>query len=317
MENKKIALLIDGDNISADYISCIVNEIIENDWIITYRRIYGDWTSPQASKWKDKLQEFSITPIQQFCNVAHKNSTDSALIIDAMDILYTGNVDGFCLVSSDSDFTRLASRLKESGMNVIGMGEKKAPHSFRNACSVFTDVEILFNQEIPEKLGDTEDLEDENTIELTKENVIKEIENIIINNNGSGKTTGLGEIGSRLINKYPEFDVRKYGYSILSKFIEDMSEFTFHKENNKQHVTLTNEGKPKEEVTSYIVQLVKSSGKKYMELGDLGQKIHNKYQTFNVKDFGYSKLSTFIQNIPQLEITSKGNLKNIVCMKNK
>ena len=113
MEDKRYAILIDADNISAKYIKAILDEMTK----------YGDWTNNQASKWREELLTNSITPIQQFCNTAGKNATDSALIIDAMDILYTGRVEGFCIVSSDSDFTKLASRLRESGMDVIGMGE--------------------------------------------------------------------------------------------------------------------------------------------------------------------------------------------------
>ena len=133
MENKRFALLIDADNISAKYISVILEEL-STYGITTYKRIYGDWTSTQASKWKNQLLENSVIPVQQFSNTVGKNATDSTLIIDAMDILYTGNVEGFCIVSSDSDFTRLASRLRESGMEVIGMGEEKTPRSFRVAC---------------------------------------------------------------------------------------------------------------------------------------------------------------------------------------
>ena len=142
MEDKHYAVLIDADNISSKYIAYILDEMTKYG-VITYKRIYGDWTSPQAGRWKDALMENSIVPIQQFRNTVGKNATDSTLIIDAMDILYTGNVDGFCIVSSDGDFTRLASRLKESGMDVIGMGENKSPRSFRAACSVFTDLELL------------------------------------------------------------------------------------------------------------------------------------------------------------------------------
>ena len=126
MENKRFALLIDADDISAKYISDILEEL-STYGITTYKRIYGDWTSTQANKWKGELLENSVIPVQQFSNTVGKNATDSTLIIDAMDILYTGNVEGFCIVSSDSDFTRLASRLRESGMEVIGMGEEKTP----------------------------------------------------------------------------------------------------------------------------------------------------------------------------------------------
>ena len=146
VEDKRFAVLIDSDNISSKYITCILDEMTKYG-VITYKRIYGDWTSTQTSKWKNELLENSITPIQQFSNTVGKNATDSALIIDAMDILYTGNVEGFCIVSSDSDFTRLASRLRESGMEVIGMGEEKTPRSFRAACTVFTNLEILVDQD--------------------------------------------------------------------------------------------------------------------------------------------------------------------------
>ena len=122
MEDKRYAVLIDSENISARYITAILDEMTKYG-IVTYKRIYGDWTNNQASKWRKELLENSITPIQQFSNTAGKNATDSALIIDAMDILYTANVQGFCIVSSDSDFTKLASRLRESGMEVIGMVE--------------------------------------------------------------------------------------------------------------------------------------------------------------------------------------------------
>ena len=146
MENKRFALLIDADNISAKYIGDILEEL-STYGIITYKRIYGDWTSSQANKWKKELMENSVIPVQQFSNTVRKNATDSTLIIDAMDILYTGNVQGFCIVSSDSDFTRLAIRLRESGMEVIGMGEEKTPRSFRVACTRFVNLENLGEQE--------------------------------------------------------------------------------------------------------------------------------------------------------------------------
>ena len=130
MENdRKIAVLIDADNVSQKYIQYILDEIV-NHGIPTYKRIYGDWTKPQLASWKELLLEYSITPIQQYSYTTGKNATDSALIIDAMDILYSKNVDGFCIVSSDSDFTKLASRLREAGMYVLGMGEKKTPRAF-------------------------------------------------------------------------------------------------------------------------------------------------------------------------------------------
>ena len=139
---KRFALLIDADNVSAKYIKPIIDELSKYG-TVTYKRIYGDWTLTLHAKWKDALLENSITPIQQFGYTQGKNATDSAMIIDAMDILYTRSVEGFCIVSSDSDFTRLASRIRESGLTVVGMGEKKTPVPFRKACDIFTTLELL------------------------------------------------------------------------------------------------------------------------------------------------------------------------------
>lgn len=147
---QQYALLIDSENISSRYIKTIFDELT-NYGIVTYRRIYGDWTSSLNQSWKEVLLDHSINPIQQYTYTSGKNASDSAMIIDAMDILYTGGVDGFCLVSSDSDFTRLASRLRESGKNVIGMGESKTPNAFISACHSFKYLDILYQDEIKEQ----------------------------------------------------------------------------------------------------------------------------------------------------------------------
>ena len=147
MENDiKLAVLIDGDNIPSAYVKEMMEEIAKYG-NPTIKRIYGDWTKPILSKWKNLLLENAINPIQQYGYTKGKNSTDSALIIDAMDILYSEKVNGFCLVSSDSDFTRLATRLREAGMKVIGMGEKKTPEPFIVACDKFIYIEILKSRE--------------------------------------------------------------------------------------------------------------------------------------------------------------------------
>ena len=138
----RFALLIDADNVSAKYIQPILDELSKYG-NVTYKRIYGDWTRPNSASWKEELLQNSITPIQQFSYTTGKNATDSAMIIDAMDMLYTSELEGFCLVSSDSDFTKLASRLRESGKTVIGMGEDKTPSPFRKACDIFTVLELL------------------------------------------------------------------------------------------------------------------------------------------------------------------------------
>ena len=259
--------------------------------------------------------ENSITPIQQFRNTVGKNATDSTLIIDAMDILYTDSVDGFCIVSSDGDFTRLASRLRESGMHVIGMGENKTPRSFRAACTVFTDLELLLDQSMDEAGTDKGAAKAKR--KKKAENVIsqKVIENdiieIITENDNKGRETGLGEIGSRLQKKYSDFDVRNYGYSSLSTFIDEADGFDLTKTNSTVHVSIHEDRDMKEKVIAFAVETVKKAGDKGIELGLLGQKIHSEFPKFNVKEFGYSTLSKFIHGIKSLKIANDGSRMKI------
>ena len=201
----RIAMLIDADNVSPKYIEPILDELSKYG-NVTYKRIYGDWTSTNNAGWKEELLKNSITPIQQFSYTHGKNSTDSAMIIDAMDMLYTSELEGFCLVSSDSDFTKLASRLRESGKTVIGMGENKTPAPFRKACDIFTVLELLM-----------EDSTGENDA-VARGQIEEAVIRIITENENNGRETGLGEVGSRLVKLYPDFDVRRYGYSLLSPF---------------------------------------------------------------------------------------------------
>ncbi|MDD6435542.1 MAG: NYN domain-containing protein [Clostridiales bacterium] len=293
MESKKFALLIDADNISAKYIAGILDEITKYG-IATYKRIYGDWTSTQANKWKNELLGYSIVPIQQFSNTVGKNATDSALIIDAMDILYGGNVDGFCIVSSDSDFTRLASRLRESGMTVIGMGEDKTPQSFRSACSQFVSLENLLDEE------DTSD----GTI--TQSAIEATIVNIISENEDHGKQTGLGEIGSRLVNKYPDFDVRNYGYSYLSKYIEEIPRFKLSKSGTTIMVGLADNQVSKIKVKEFIEKTVAQSKREGIGLSELSNMVHREFPDFNLKDFGYSRFFKFVQSIRSIKVKEDG-----------
>jgi len=310
-DDERYAVLIDSDNISSKYISSILDEMTKYG-IVTYKRIYGDWTSTQANKWKRELMENSITPIQQFRNTVGKNATDSTLIIDAMDILYTGNVDGFCIVSSDGDFTRLASRLRESGMHVIGMGENKTPRSFRAACSVFTDLELLLDQyDEDDKEGRATKKKKKNENVLTQKTIQDAILEIITENDNSGKVTGLGELGSRLQKKYSDFDVRNYGYSSLSKFIDDMEGFKVEKVNSTALVSIDEDNDTKDKVVKYAIDCVKAEGSEGIDLGLLGQKIHKKFPNFNVKEYGYSTLSKFIYSIKELKREDKGNHQKI------
>lgn len=300
MENKRFALLIDADNISAKYIGEILEEL-STYGITTYKRIYGDWTSTQATKWKEKLLENSVIPVQQFSNTVGKNATDSTLIIDAMDILYTGNVEGFCIVSSDSDFTRLASRLRESGMEVIGMGEEKTPRSFRVACTRFVNLENLGNQDDNTESKDKQD----NTI--SREVVYNAITNIITENENKGKNVELASVGNRLVNMYPDFDVRNYGYSLLSRFLEDAGLFKLEKKHSIITISLKDNEKSKEEIKEYIKTVVTASGKKGIGFSELSNLVHGKYNSFNVKDYGYSQFSKFVQSLEGIETFDDGN----------
>jgi uncharacterized protein (TIGR00288 family) len=300
MENKRFALLIDADNISAKYIGDILEEL-STYGITTYKRIYGDWTSTQATKWKEKLLENSVIPVQQFSNTVGKNATDSTLIIDAMDILYTGNVEGFCIVSSDSDFTRLASRLRESGMEVIGMGEEKTPRSFRVACTRFVNLENLGNQD---EDTDTNDKQD-NTI--GREVVYNAITNIITENENKGKSVELASVGNRLVNMYPDFDVRNYGYSLLSRFLEDAGLFQLQKKHNVITISLKENEQSKEEICEYVRTVITASGKKGIGFSELSNLVHGKYNSFNVKDYGYSQFSKFVQSLNGIETFDDGS----------
>ena len=302
MEEQCFALLIDADNVSAKYIKPILTELSKYG-IITYKRIYGDWTSTQHSSWKDELLTNSITPIQQFSYTQGKNSTDSAMIIDAMDILYTNDVDGFCIVSSDSDFTRLVSRLRESGKMVIGMGENKTPEPFRKACDKFTILENLLNEHNP---GSSKG--EESHDKLSKEKIEDAIIKMIIENQDSNKVTGLGEVGSRLVSLYPDFDVRSYGYNMLSKFLEEFSRIQLVKNGNIVSVALKEDRGMKENIDGYVLFLVKKAGKSGMELSTLGNKVYEKYKEFKISDYGYSQFNQYVKSLEHIKVEQDGTI---------
>lgn len=221
-KDNRFAVLIDADNVSGKYIKCILDEI-SNDGTATYKRIYGDWTKPTLGPWKNVLLDNSITPIQQYGYTTGKNATDSAMIIDAMDILYSGNVDGFCIVSSDSDFTRLASRLRESGMFVVGMGEKKTPAPFIAACNKFKYLEILAQNTSPSASAPQKDVSSDIT-EMTPLKTIKQtILTIVDEVSDEDQWVNIGEIGSLLVKRHPDFDVRNYGFKKLTPFLKSLN----------------------------------------------------------------------------------------------
>jgi len=221
----KLAVLIDGDNIPSAYVKEMMEEIAKYG-NPTIKRIYGDWTKPHLSKWKNILLENAITPIQQYGYTVGKNATDSALIIDAMDILYSEKVNGFCLVSSDSDFTRLATRLREAGMNVIGIGEKKTPEPFIVACDKFIYIEILKNQseENETEFAKSKSPQKSNIDKITPK-VIKLISSTISDLADDDGWAFLGDVGNLLQKKQPNFDSRNYGFQKLTPLITSIHEF--------------------------------------------------------------------------------------------
>ncbi|HPE74607.1 MAG TPA: NYN domain-containing protein [Draconibacterium sp.] len=221
----KLAVLIDGDNIPSAYVKEMMEEIAKYG-NPTIKRIYGDWTKPILSKWKNLLLENAITPIQQYGYTTGKNATDSAMIIDAMDILYGEKVNGFCIVSSDSDFTRLATRLREAGMKVYGIGEKKTPEPFIVACDKFIYIEILKKQSkenentlVPDK--------SEKKVELDKitPKVIRLISSTISDLADDDGWAFLGDVGSLLQKKQPNFDSRNYGFEKLTPLINSIGKY--------------------------------------------------------------------------------------------
>jgi uncharacterized LabA/DUF88 family protein len=252
-DEKKFAVLIDADNISERYIKFILDEI-SNEGLATYKRIYGDWTTPNLNPWKTALLDNSILPFQQFAYTSGKNATDSAMIIDAMDIFYSGRVEGFCIVSSDSDFTRLAARLREGGMVVIGMGESKTPKSFISACNRFKYLDILATESAKSGLGEKQDSAKTDIEEkqaegkgargradsdkadansgsaksaasksaANKRTIKAAILSIVAENSDDNGWLNIGELGNKLVKRYPDFDVRNFNFSKLSMFVQSL-----------------------------------------------------------------------------------------------
>ncbi|MGI6033342.1 MAG: NYN domain-containing protein [Coriobacteriales bacterium] len=314
----RLALLIDADNISAKYLPIILNEVPKYG-IATFRRIYGDFTDPQMASWRPKLLDHSITPIQQFSNVkshkpgekAGKNATDSTLIIDAMDILYGGKVDGFVIVSSDSDFTRLAARLRESSMIVIGMGRNQTSVSFRHACTTFVNIEYLYKIENKRtadiEVADTSeagnvDAEDIGTT-VTLEDVADVIGGVIHTNDNKGRTTTLSEVGDSLNTNFPDFDVRNYGYSRLSKLVEELDRFELVKTNVGYDVRIADTTDSTDRIAQYMILEIGKHKGKTMSLSALATLVYDKFPNFAIKDTGYTQFYKFVNSINGITVT--------------
>jgi uncharacterized LabA/DUF88 family protein len=245
MKDERLAVLIDADNVPYSNIKEMLEEVAKNG-TPTIKRIYADWTKPTVSGWKNVLLEHAITPIQQYSYTTGKNSSDSALIIDAMDILYSGKVDGFCIVSSDSDFTRLAIRLREAGMKVFGIGEMKTPLPFITACDKFVYIEILKSS-----VNSTEDVTTKtkgkpktesnpfNKIDVKLISLLTKSVESLADESG---WTFLGDLGNFILKKKADFDPRNYGFQKLLPLIKATNKFIVDERdagnNNIRHIYL-------------------------------------------------------------------------------
>ncbi|ARM31475.1 NYN domain-containing protein [Prosthecochloris sp. HL-130-GSB] len=213
-KTERMAVLIDADNTQASIIEGLLSEIAKYG-VASARRIYGDWTSPMLKAWKEVLLEHSIQPIQQFGYTRGKNATDSAMIIDAMDLLYTGKFDAFCIVSSDSDFTRLAARIRESGLLVYGFGEKKTPSPFVSACDKFIYTEVLRS-----RVNENDEIRRKSTAELKNDTrLVRLLRNAVDASSDESGWAHLATVGSNIAKQSPEFDPRNYGYGKLGELV--------------------------------------------------------------------------------------------------
>ncbi len=217
-----LAVLIDADNVSASKIDAVLSEVTRFG-TASVKRIYGDWTNTQLSTWKQAASEHVIQPVQQFANTVGKNATDSALIIDAMDLLYTRRFSGFCIVSSDSDFTRLVTRIREEGVTVHGFGERKTPVAFRNACDTFTYLDVLEEpQAEPAAVAPSR----KSTPELRQDTkLVAGLRGCVTTASGEDGWANLAAVGSLVRKQRSDFDSRNWGYAKLSDFVKAIGLF--------------------------------------------------------------------------------------------
>lgn len=310
-EDKKIALLIDADNISAKkYVDNIFTELTKYGKV-TIRHMYGDWSVDRLKKWLAYSAKYSLVPVMQLNDTPGKNASDIGLIIEAMDFLYTEDVDIFCIVSSDGDFNRLAKRIRESGKTVIGMGEKKTPEAFRNSCErfIFLDIE---NEEQADSDDDNDrnhnghdSRTDKDTADekgsTKKEDIVKAINKILSEDDASENIKiGLGELGSRLNKIFPDFDPRNYGYSKLSTFVREFKDFNVTNDNKWVSLYVTSVC----ELDRTVMNILAASKDKAMNMGELKKNVLLEIKDLDacVAQTGVTKFSTFLKKSSYVEV---------------
>ncbi|MDO4595762.1 MAG: NYN domain-containing protein [Coriobacteriaceae bacterium] len=298
MENTsdlRFAILIDADNISEKYVKIILEEVA-NSGVATYKRIYGDWTSSRLTSWKNCLLENSIIPMQQYSYTVGKNATDSAMIIDAMDILYSDTVDGFAIASSDSDFTRLAARLRESGKVVIGLGEQKTPRPFISACNTFKYLDILYAARIAEEEAEEEvetsdrDVEkSERAGKASRKGDRAEKSKRAVSASEKAKDDGDSEVQRRrrpgdMGQGVPEVGAEQ----------PDISFGEMDKADRRRHMK-----KIREAINAILDKFSDDEG--WMNLGQLGEQLAKRLPDFDVRNYGYKKLCPFLKSLGAYE----------------
>lgn len=365
MEDLNIALLIDSDNISPRYISGILSELSKYGKI-TIRRMYGDWSQERLHSWMRCSSRYSLTPIMQPNNTPGKNASDIGLIIDAMDILYTGDVQGFCIVSSDGDFNKLATRLREAGKFVIGMGEKKTPESFRVSCERFIFLDVIDSEDTPEinysgtgnsgtggtgrstvvsgpvsstgrrkkaytltepsaaygvpvrngsaetesslrSIGSEQDFDSDQESAFTDKSTIENaIVKMITDNSAEGRETGLGEIGSRLVKIFPDFDIRNYHYSKLSEYLKDFPSLKVENRDNAVWVSLNSS--PDSEIERQIREIFGKHDTRDMYITALRKELEqvNPNLEATIRRSGVTRFSVYLnRKIPSVEVIGR------------
>ncbi len=288
-----IALLIDSDNISPKYVETVFDEL-KNIGTVTIKRIYGDWTLDSARSWKTLLPEYALMPIQQYAYTQGKNSTDSAMIIDAMDILYSKEVDAFCLASSDSDFTRLAARLREEGKQVIGMGESKTPKAFVSVCDSFRYLDVLS--------GDTDSSGSAAEGITPRKEIEMEILSML-SQKEAGARIQISVIKDALQRKYSDFDERNYGFSKFSGFLKSFNTFKIVTDTQRNTLYICQEySARKAEIERYILAILKKSRGNRLNIGEINSRITAQFKDFSVKSLGYKQIKLFLSDIDGVEI---------------
>lgn len=303
----KIALLIDAENTSVKYLDVVLKELKQYG-DISFQRMYGDFSNPKMSDWAKRGLDYAIVPIHQAIYKTGKNAADIMLVIDAMDILYQNNVDGFCIVTSDSDFTRLANRLREGGKRVIGMGKSDASKTFISACNEYKFLDKITDDDSDSYLP-ADEKQDSAVTPLSE---IKMAINYIVQQaEGRGENAYLASTKSQLQREFADFDERNYGYSLFRKFVEDETKFEVKQKGSVAYIVRKHQQKKHDSVEEYIFE----KAKKRPELADLGREIHAAFPYFKPKELGYSKLSKYIESIPQVKIETDDNNKNYVVLK--